>query len=88
MKIHDQLKVARRQRHMTQGDVAKAAGMTRETYTRIERGKSTTVTTMEALGDLFGMTLTFDKKSDSHKEVSEKKSQKSKNKFAQNRKIV
>lgn len=78
MKIHDQLKEARRQRHMTQGDAAKAAGMTRETYTRIERGKSTSVSTMEVLGNLFGMMLTFVIKSDNEtKEISDKKISKS-----------
>lgn len=73
MKVHEQLKAARRQRHMTQGEVAKAAGMERETYTRIERGKSTTVTTMEALGNLFGLTLRFAKKSAKEPEAHPKK---------------
>lgn len=64
MKIHEQLREERRQRHMTQGDVAKEAGLERETYTRIERGRQgTTVSTMQRLGEILGLTLTFIKKS-------------------------
>lgn len=63
MKIHEQMKAARRRLRMTQGDVAKAVGIQRVSYTRIERGKSTTVTTMEAIGNVLGLTLIFCAKS-------------------------
>ena len=59
----EKLKEERKAANITQRDMAEAVDMERETYTRIERGKQgTTVSTMQRIGEVLGLTLAFVKK--------------------------
>ena len=57
--LHTQLRERRKAQHLTQAEVAKRAGISRRRYVGIEKGESTTVETMQAIGEVLGLRLTF-----------------------------
>lgn len=57
--LHTQLRERRRAMHLTQAEVARRVGLSRRAYVGIEHGAGTTVATMQAIGEVLGLRLTF-----------------------------
>ena len=57
--LHTTLRERRRAMHLTQEEVARRVGLSRRAYVGIEHGAGTTVATMQAIGEVLGLRLTF-----------------------------